>query len=348
MFVKSILWQLVFMGVLLALACEVEDTSRVTGTTDTDGDTDTDTDTDTDSDTDSDSDGDTSNPGGLGCQGMDILFVIDDSGSMQEEQDNLATNFPKFIDVLDKYKTDSGSSINYRVGVTTTSVTRNFRESILGIPFPRSTTGIDGLLLGQDTEPEPNCGLSDPWIEGPGSGVDTTFSCMAQVGTLGDATEMPFAALEGALSTEGKGMSRPGGPNEGFYRKDQNSLLVVVVITDEDDCSMENGGVIAVSFAGGSDCAEKQSTGIYMPQDIKDFLDQLTGGEGRYVVVGIGGPKACSSDFGSAIKARRLQNLVNLCGDYGVFGDICQGDLWYSLEEALEVMTLTCSDMPPV
>ena len=39
-----------------------------------------------------------------GCEAIDILFVVDDSGSMQQEQDNLADNFPKFIEVLEARK----------------------------------------------------------------------------------------------------------------------------------------------------------------------------------------------------------------------------------------------------
>ena len=33
----------------------------------------------------------------LGCSKMDLLFVIDNSGSMGEEQTNLIANFPTFI-----------------------------------------------------------------------------------------------------------------------------------------------------------------------------------------------------------------------------------------------------------
>ena len=41
----------------------------------------------------------------MGCDKMDILFIVDNSGSMSEEQTNLAQNFPKFIDVLSTYMT---------------------------------------------------------------------------------------------------------------------------------------------------------------------------------------------------------------------------------------------------
>jgi hypothetical protein len=46
---------------------------------------------------------------------VDIIFMIDDSGSMAEEQFNLATNFDKFISVLER----PGVEANYRIGITT-------------------------------------------------------------------------------------------------------------------------------------------------------------------------------------------------------------------------------------
>ena len=42
------------------------------------------------------------------CKKMDIVFVVDNSGSMMEEQANLAANFPKFVKVIDDYKTKVG------------------------------------------------------------------------------------------------------------------------------------------------------------------------------------------------------------------------------------------------
>lgn len=47
---------------------------------------------------------------------IDVLWVIDDSGSMAPRQENLARNFSSFIDVF------SGSSIDFRIAVTTTDV----------------------------------------------------------------------------------------------------------------------------------------------------------------------------------------------------------------------------------
>ncbi|MBX7082161.1 MAG: VWA domain-containing protein [Nannocystaceae bacterium] len=64
---------------------------------------------------------------------VDILFVIDNSGSMGEEQGLLAANFPAFIGVLE----DPMVKANYRIGVTTTDN---------GNPWCGSTTPEAGKL----------------------------------------------------------------------------------------------------------------------------------------------------------------------------------------------------------
>lgn len=292
-----------------------------------------------------------------GCKGIDFLFVIDNSGSMEEEQANLLFNFPKVVEVLDGYKTPGGAKLNYRLGVTTTSVTRQFSiKSALGpTPASPSMPVEDGLLLGQGS-----CGLSEPWVDGPADDVASHFSCMADVGMEGWGFEMPFAAMEAALGQQ----SAPSKPNFGFYRKDDETLLVVVVLTDEDDCSVSNGAKVgldpiaqdAATGASIDRCDESKSTGMEPAEDAKAFLDELTGGEGRYVFVGIAGPQACelgpqrmcNSTFGRAYWAKRVEELVNLCGAYGFLGDIGSGDLWSSLQQALDVVMSTCDAFSPV
>ncbi|HFE44206.1 MAG TPA: VWA domain-containing protein, partial [Nannocystis exedens] len=49
-----------------------------------------------------------------GNREVDVLFVIDNSGSMAEEQALLAANFKAFVDELDAV------DANYRIGIITT------------------------------------------------------------------------------------------------------------------------------------------------------------------------------------------------------------------------------------
>ena len=41
-------------------------------------------------------------PPAPGCQRVDFLFIVDNSGSMREKQENLARSFPGFIEVVER------------------------------------------------------------------------------------------------------------------------------------------------------------------------------------------------------------------------------------------------------
>jgi hypothetical protein len=66
----------------------------------------------------------------------DILFVVDDSGSMAAEQAKLAANFTRFVDNLDQTNAERAAAgllpIDFHIAVTTTSVFWNYG------PFPTS------------------------------------------------------------------------------------------------------------------------------------------------------------------------------------------------------------------
>jgi hypothetical protein len=105
--------------------------------------------------------------------------------------------------------------------------------------------GDDGLLQVQTSDPEMTqaCGgLTDRYIvdEADGAGGRHTnytgtladvFACQVKVGIEGCGFEQPLASLERAISGD-------VAANAGFLRPD--ALLVVIVITDEDDCSADN------------------------------------------------------------------------------------------------------------
>jgi hypothetical protein len=283
-----------------------------------DSDTDTDADTDADSDVDTDSDTD---PPLTGCDYMDILFVIDISASMMEEQDNLDANFPEFVAVLEDYVAEDDTFEEFRVGVTNMSINGVFGEC-------ETTMGFDGALfdgVGWSTD----CGLEGAlWIDGPTAYMAETFSCLADNpipygGGVDCGHEMPLEVINrfGPKLADGQ-------PNEGFYREELNSLLVIVILTDEDE-----------------DPEYSPAT----PAGTKNYLDVLTGGEDRYVIVVVAGAQVggCTSDFGSAIEAVTLKEFTGLMPN-GFFGDICLGDLSISLEQALEEMIVACDEMPDI
>jgi hypothetical protein len=165
----------------------------------------------------------------------DVLFVIDNSQSMVQEQQSLAANFPRFMEVLERIE---GGTPDLHIGVVSTD---------MGAPVPDCTpTGDAGAL--QNAPRVPGCAPpADPYIEvrGGADGGSTgnyegeladSFACIAQLGATGCGFEQPLAAMKAALS-------QPA--SSGFLRDDAH--LAVIFITDEDDCSVRDDGLFATA-----------------------------------------------------------------------------------------------------
>jgi hypothetical protein len=261
---------------------------------------------------------------------MDLLFVIDDSGSMEEEQSNLAANFPRFIEVLDAFTARDGGPLDYRVGVTTTGVHINIVLPF-PIPIPAAATA--------DGELQKDCGMSRKWIERADGDVAGTFGCVANVGTDGSGMEMPLRAAELAF------VDRVNvGANAGVLRED--ALLAIVFLTDEDDCS-NDAESINLDFAN-PDLCDTSSPTMQPVGHYVSVLDAITGDRGRWATAVIAGPRACSSSFGDAAEAARMQQFVYETGDNAIFSSICDGDLASALEDALNTFDAACDSFPPL
>ena len=279
------------------------------------------------------------------CDKMDILFVIDDSGSMGEEQQNLGANFPRFVEVLDNYVAASGAPLDYRVGVTTTS------QPLTTVVFPPPGSPVrvmmdvaDGprgaLLTGS------GCGLSDPWLTRGDPEVAAAFACVANVGTDGALVEMPLLMWELAITERVS-----DGTNAGFLRED--ALLAVVILTDEDDCS-EESNLIEIrpddSVVGPLDRCDPTSDDLVSLNRILASVDSVKGDRGRWAVAVIAGPGPgpCSSEFGTALEATRLRAFVDAVGPNAVTSSICEGDLAGPLARALDTFDGACRRFPPL
>ena len=190
-------------------------------------------------------------------RGADILFVIDNSGSMKEEQDSLRANFGKMMEVLE---TLDGGMPDVHIGVATSDLGTSTEDgSSDGSKFGCNGTGDDGQLR---TTPV----VTGRYIADDGHGsknysgtLDAAFSALADVGTLGCGIEQHLRGMERALQNPA---------NTGFVRPD--AYLAVVVIGDEDDCSLANNGLFdssanadTVNFActnDGVECDEPDMT----------------------------------------------------------------------------------------
>jgi hypothetical protein len=261
------------------------------------------------------------------CNKMDIVFVVDDSGSMAEEQTNLATNFPMFANLLSSYTTSTGEPIDFRVGLTTTGRDVMYTIDLGGMPFPMSEQGDDGAFKN-------NCNVSRRWLEKADTNLSQALACRANVGTGGPSLEMPLLMTKWAL-----GERVTDNTNAGFIRQD--ALLAIVMLTDEDD-----GSTTANNFQMGL-------TGTYPmdfnPPDMVNFLDGLKGNRSRWASAVIAGDGNCSSAFGDAVDAVRLKNFVNLANGNGttqaVFSSICAGDLTTPLKNALDLFAQACGEI---
>lgn len=270
------------------------------------------------------------------CEKMDILFVVDDSGSMAEEQTNLATNFPKFFEKIETFETKSGSKLDWRIAVTTTGRDVNYSIdlSIPGLPTPLPPQTLKEKGDNGAFRMPKDCGTTKRWIEKSDPNAASAFSCLAKVGTKGPALEMPLYTTKLALNDR-----VADGTNAGFRRDD--ALLAVVILTDEDDCSREDD-----NFTIQSDSCVG-STDVKPVNDYKQMLDTVSKGAGRWATAVIAGPSACQSAFGEAGEAKRLKEFVDLAGKNGTFSSICAGDLSSALVTALDTFDAACKAFPP-
>ena len=185
---------------------------------------------------------------------VDILFVVDNSGSMGEEQGKLATGIESLIAVLDA----ANPPVDYRIAVTTTDN---------GNPWCIGTGPEAGNLRATSCRSRPaefvfngaspvdafdeacgslcaleTLGLDEPWVDVerstgttnvPGDAVLDTLRCMLPQGIDGCGFESQLESMRKALIRS----ETPSDMAYGFLRP--GALPAVMLITDEADCSYD-------------------------------------------------------------------------------------------------------------
>jgi hypothetical protein len=165
---------------------------------------------------------------------IDILWVIDDSGSMAQEQASLARNFPEFARVLEGIE---GGLPNIHMAVVSSDVGTAPHDSTPECQgdgddgqFQVGACPLnDGLTFISDVA-DPNDETLR--IKNYDGDLATQFSCMADLGTDGCGFEQHFESMKRALET---------GQENGFLR--EGAFLAVIFIQDEDDCSASDGEI---------------------------------------------------------------------------------------------------------
>lgn len=262
-------------------------------------------------------------PPAVECNKMDIVFVVDNSPSMTEEQANLAKNFPEFIRVINEYKTAKGEELDYRVAVATSDDVGDQGKF-------RKSRGVNPELDASDPltscNPGPN---NNPWLERKDTNISEFFACRAQVGTVGSNVERPLESARLAVTDRiADGLNTMNG--QSFIRED--ALLALVIITDEDEGSA-NGGNVTPN-------PKKDA-----PSYASDF-DTVKIFRGRWASAVIAGDRGCETPLGKAADAVRLRQFITTVGKNGVFHSICDGDLTEGLKAALKTFTDACKDFP--
>lgn len=265
-------------------------------------------------------------PGDSGCHKADFLFVIDDSGSMAEHQQQLLDSFPGFIEAI-LGSLDQLDSVH--VGVITSDA------------YAWNAPGCQelGALVTQTGGADSSEAVCTPFVGGQRffteeDSLAAVFNCVGRVGTEGSGNELPLTATVQALQPELIGL---GGCNEGFLRPD--AVLVVVIVSDDPP------------FPGTPDDAWP----LVDTSVMHDAIVTAKGGdETSIVMIGVvswGDTSCvcpwCCPGFGCMAANDNAIELVESFGDQGVLASVCADDYAPVLAQTIETIDATCAGFRP-
>lgn len=226
------------------------------GTGPADGGTDAGADASVDAGADSGADGGCEETGAT----VDLLVMVDDSSSMSQEQQSLASAMPELVRALATGDVEADGTVDFtpvadlHVGVVSSDMGTG------GFALPtcaESDHGDDGILQHTPSGVVSGCdGTYPAFLQyAPGDGLSTfrmDFSCIAQLGTGGCGFEQQLEAVLKAITPStsdvrffGGTTGHGDGENAGFLRPD--SILVTLLVTDEDDCSAQDPDIFNTS-----------------------------------------------------------------------------------------------------
>ncbi len=224
-------------------------------------------------------------------QKLDILFVIDNSGSMQDEQEKVAHELTAFIDEV---RRGGGVAQDFRVGVITTSV---YRHSLINNQLDFRTYDDQAGKLQAVPDAAPDGGVvlgtgTERMLTGEDPSLVEKFSRLVRQGINGSGQETPFEAVRLALTGHLAQTSLDQGGNGGFLR--DRARLLIVVVSDEDDCSeTARPSVVTVGTDPSRDyCTEQTNSLTTVERYHEIFTQELRDSTGaqREVVWAVIGP----------------------------------------------------------
>lgn len=253
----------------------------------------------------------------FGCRSVDVLFVIDDSASMADQQAALIASFDGFVQGM---RDALSTAIDYHVGVVTSDAYSHNAMGCRAIGDLVTATGGPGLPA-RTCDPFPSGGR---YLTGTDPDLPTSFSCIANVGVGGADDERMARALLDATDPANT-------CNTGFLRAD--SVLVLVLITDEDDvrdgCTTDLGIETCLSYgSGGTPDEWVAELATHHDPALTVVLSLL----------GLRGDNPCG-----AVPASQMLHFTHAFGMHGHEGDVCAASYDGFFQEAVPIIGGVCN-----
>jgi hypothetical protein len=218
---------------------------------------------------------------------VDILWVVDNSGSMAEEQAYLGQNFQAFINQLSTFNAD------FQIAVTNTDVCDDTIPSDLSLrKCPASyggsaATHLRGSFVGDSGRKVLKRGESD---------LLTRFASYTALGTNGSGFEHGLNAAQMAVQKV------VAGQNESLLRSD--AFLAVIVVSDEEDDGIGLG--MTDAYSGYNFFTKGLTTYRYTDDDLISYLSGVKGA-GKFGVSTITGTRLANGSMCSAPHSQPLE-----------------------------------------
>lgn len=173
---------------------------------------------------------------------IDVLFVVDNSGSMSSSQINLANNFPSFINYF------KSKGYDYKIAVTTT-------DAFYGSQFISN-----GCSLCNENQTKFKSGTDPKFyvIDNTTPDLEAVFAQNVNVGITGSGDERAFSSFKAALTSS---------LNVNFHRP--TAFLSIIIVSDEEDFSHDE-----ITFNESYSQPTLHSIASY-----KSFLESFTSGQ---------------------------------------------------------------------
>ncbi len=281
-----------------------------------------------------------------GCEKIDFLFVIDNSGSMADEQDRLIAAFPGFLDAI----RDNVQGQDHHIMVVDSDENAAWvceelndgshcsgglnQQNCEGYPCGTAAMldscarelggGVTYAYGGRASNMDCGFPAGRRYLTSDDANLDAAFACAGKVGTSGNSVERPMSSMVRALSAP---LTDPGDCNEGFLRED--AILVVTIVTDDPP------------IGAGDDAVATDPMPWYQA-----ILDAKGGDANASVVIGFLPTQDLSCVYGNQ-NTPVFEQFMSLVGTQGVSASVCDLDYAGVFANAISTIDTTCDTFEP-